>query len=307
MYRLSEHLEKLKQFEATARLGKVSYAAKSLNMSQAAVSRSIKVLEDILDKQLFTRKQAGVELTPEGKTLFEFSKNILEQSIQIESAIRNKDQQNQKHIKVGTHESLAVYFWPSFLKKFSKENTKISLTSDRIDGLVNGLLNHHYQFILSVEPLPHAKIESFMLYETPLSFFASKGFKDSLSIKELNDLPILTDSSSHSRQGLPMTSFLASQGLDLKNIFGLNSFEAAIRLAEQGLGIAIIPQSIATKAAIKNLKEIKIKSLSIKNFGRHKLCCSILRKNKSTEVRELAKNIQIFAAKSVESTQSKGL
>ena len=91
MYRLNEHLEKLKQFEATARLGKVSYAAQSLNISQAAVSRSIKVLEEILDKKLFIRKQAGVELTLEGETLFQFSKNLLEQSIQIEKLIKNQD------------------------------------------------------------------------------------------------------------------------------------------------------------------------------------------------------------------------
>ena len=62
-------LASLLPFEATARLGSVSRAAHELNITQAAVSRQIRALEEDLGVSLFERRNRGVHLTESGRSL----------------------------------------------------------------------------------------------------------------------------------------------------------------------------------------------------------------------------------------------
>jgi len=64
-------LNPLKAFESAARLLSLTLAAEELNVSQVAVSRQVKVLEDYLGVALFRRLHRGIELTREGRQLFE--------------------------------------------------------------------------------------------------------------------------------------------------------------------------------------------------------------------------------------------
>ena len=62
-------LSSLLPFEATARLGSVTRAAQDLGLTQAAVSRQIKVLESNLGTALFIRRNRAVFLTDDGNRL----------------------------------------------------------------------------------------------------------------------------------------------------------------------------------------------------------------------------------------------
>ena len=64
-------LSSLRYFEAAARLQSYSKAADELFVSQAAVSQTIRRLEDDLDCKLFQRKGRGMALTSKGQTLLE--------------------------------------------------------------------------------------------------------------------------------------------------------------------------------------------------------------------------------------------
>lgn len=58
----------LNAFETAARTGSFSIAARNLNLTQSAVSRQIKALEEFLDVQLFVREKQKVHLTENGKS-----------------------------------------------------------------------------------------------------------------------------------------------------------------------------------------------------------------------------------------------
>lgn len=61
----------LKVFESVARLMSFTKAADELNVTQSAVSRQIKQLEDELKASLVIRKHRAIELTTQGKDLYE--------------------------------------------------------------------------------------------------------------------------------------------------------------------------------------------------------------------------------------------
>lgn len=293
-FRLQDHLEKLIHFESAARLGKISAAAQSIRSSPAAISRSIKILEENLGERLIIRRQNGIELTEEGQTLFEFSKKIIYDTCEIEKSIRRISTPNEVHLRVGTHETLAIYFWPEALKAFFRDypNIRISLTSGRVEHLVQGLQNRHFDLIVSVEPLPTAGVETERLYRTKLQLYAGapNQYKttypqlsaSTVSLSVINQVPLLTDIKANPRQGQSMKQFLVDQGFDLKNIFELNSFEAAIRLAQKGLGIAILPEPTAIEPLkSKRLRKIRIQGISQEHFGEHTVSISLLSANKT--------------------------
>ena len=67
MYNSNLNLNLYKTFYDVAQYGSVSTASKNLNISQPAISRSIKKLEEDLNVTLFYRTLSGMILTEKGK------------------------------------------------------------------------------------------------------------------------------------------------------------------------------------------------------------------------------------------------
>lgn len=63
-------LTALVEFEAVARLGSFTHAAAELGVTQAAVSRQVRFLEETLDVRLFHRLHRSISLTNEGEMLY---------------------------------------------------------------------------------------------------------------------------------------------------------------------------------------------------------------------------------------------
>ena len=57
----------LRSFEAVARLGSVTLAAKELHVTHSAISQQIKLLEEMVGVKLFIRQGRGVQINEEGR------------------------------------------------------------------------------------------------------------------------------------------------------------------------------------------------------------------------------------------------
>ncbi|GGO76017.1 LysR family transcriptional regulator [Marinobacterium nitratireducens] len=88
-------LNPLRTFEAAARLCSLTSAAEELNVSQVAVSRQVRVLEDYLGVALFRRLHRGIELTREGRELYE---GITEAFQDISNAARKVSRRGRRDI-----------------------------------------------------------------------------------------------------------------------------------------------------------------------------------------------------------------
>jgi DNA-binding transcriptional LysR family regulator len=69
--RIVPSLTALVEFEAVARLGSFTFAATELGVTQSAVSRQIRFLEETLDVRLFQRGHRSIKLTVEGDALYQ--------------------------------------------------------------------------------------------------------------------------------------------------------------------------------------------------------------------------------------------
>jgi DNA-binding transcriptional LysR family regulator len=149
-------------------------AAGLLHITQPAVTKHIKSLEDDFDAPLFLRKGRTIELTPEGKILLESAKAMETQAFLTQRKIKNS-KMAQKHYIIGATLTTGEYVLPPILGRFRDacpdidvsmqvHNTQIitgKLSSGEIDlGLVEG-------------PFDKSKFDFYRLREDELVFVVS--------------------------------------------------------------------------------------------------------------------------------------
>ena len=81
--------DKLRVFYAVADAGSLTRAGEALHLSQSAVSRQIRALEDNLDTTLFHRHARGLILTEQGELLFAATKDMTRKLDKTEARIRD--------------------------------------------------------------------------------------------------------------------------------------------------------------------------------------------------------------------------
>jgi DNA-binding transcriptional LysR family regulator len=109
-------LDLLRGFEAAARQMSFTRAAAELHVTQSAVSRQIKTLEDHLGVQLFTRLNRALKLTLEGESLFATAQSVVRQ---LEEATARLSTRGDEHLlTVTTTVSFAALWLVPRLARF---------------------------------------------------------------------------------------------------------------------------------------------------------------------------------------------
>jgi len=118
-------LEFLIAFEAAARLGSFTGAAEELNLTQAAVSRQIRLLERNLGRSLFTRAHRAVHLTPEGRDFQHTVSLALSHIANAARGLRVVD--GNAKLTVAADQSVAALWLLPRLESFQREHGDISV------------------------------------------------------------------------------------------------------------------------------------------------------------------------------------
>src|SRR5687767_1826261 len=91
---LEKHLEKLKDFVGVVQHGSIRAYATRTRLAQPGVSRNIQTLETALETQLLIRSQRGVKLTATGRILFEYARDLLDDTQTVEERISDVDRES---------------------------------------------------------------------------------------------------------------------------------------------------------------------------------------------------------------------
>ena len=107
----------LRAFEAAARHESFARAADELHVSQGAISRHVKILEDHLGVALFRRRSQGVELTPSGRTLLPELTDLFERIARVSRQIALSDGELRVAVAPTFASRWLVRRLPSFLAR----------------------------------------------------------------------------------------------------------------------------------------------------------------------------------------------
>jgi len=114
-------LRHLRYFVAVAETENVSRAAEKLHVSQPALSRQIRDLEDELQVLLLERGAQSMRLTDAGKLFFREARAVLERADAAVAAVREAAGGAHTELHVGYAPSLTVQILPGALRSFQRE------------------------------------------------------------------------------------------------------------------------------------------------------------------------------------------
>lgn len=97
-------------------------AAVELGISQPALSKHIKYLEDSLGEPLFIRSTRNVELTPFGRMFLEHAKKYSQVQVEMEQAVLQWKNRHRQILSVGTMPAAVEYGITECIAEFHKQN-----------------------------------------------------------------------------------------------------------------------------------------------------------------------------------------
>ena len=142
------NLNQLKYFYAVCIYGSLSAAAEYLYISQPSLSASIKSLEKEFGVSLFNRRYKGMELTPEGKRLFEMCKDILSRTEQLEDIMKDLGNERNK-LRLGVPPMIGSIILPYIYRDFCQLYPDITLeiVEDGRSSLLDKLSENYLDMI----------------------------------------------------------------------------------------------------------------------------------------------------------------
>ncbi|KOO37121.1 LysR family transcriptional regulator [Priestia koreensis] len=256
--------EWLESFWITADTRSLSKASEQLHMSQPALSKQMRKLEEELGASLFKRTSSGVELTKAGEILYKEVQPLLQklQSIQREIVLTEE----WTSVTVGTWPSIASSYLPYKLAEAKTErkiNVKISYSyHDIFDYLKSGEVDAALiddQFISHTywsKPLFTEDFYLFLNSDHPLAK------KEEVSFSEFENEPLVL-----LPEGCDVRSSIeraySEKGKDLPISTEIDFGQSIIGFIHANLGMSILPKIFIDHARGSHVKALKIKGIDL--------------------------------------------
>ncbi len=226
-------------FVAAAKEENITKTAEKLNISQPAITKQIKNLENQLSMTLFQRKSKGIELTQEGKELFEKVKNPIEELNRINEQIGK----NRK-INIGTHNHMSGLIFGNVLNQFTLKypENNLNLICEDIDNLLNKLKDKEIDIVFAKrysaevpEGLKFIKLG--YLNETFIVNKKSDLVNKALTFENLKEKTIYIPRN-YEQTTKRMQELNKNNDLNLK----LSNYRSIVRLVNEGMVIGVVTE-----------------------------------------------------------------
>lgn len=265
MYNSNLNLNLYKIFYDVAQYGSVSTASKNLMISQPAISRSIKKLEEDLNVTLFYRTLNGMVLTEKGKELLGYVEEACN-SLRIgERTMMETNNLIKGKLSIGVPSHIASFYIFEKIKKFHEDypTIEISIVSRCTAELIKLLENHEIDFVIDTSPIcgneKELNIEE--LFTSPHCFvaLATDNYDSVTSIKDLENVPLILPImlTSHRKR---LHEVELENNVEFKNVLSIETSEMIREAVLNGNGVGYILKDVVKK----DIEAGKLKVLPVK-------------------------------------------
>ncbi len=235
--------------------GSITHGAERANLALAAASTRIRQMEDALGAPLLVRSRQGIAPTQAGRILLQHARTMLQQAEKLREELSVFAGGQAGQIRVLSNTNALTEFLPEALSSFLAAHPNVSVDlverlSDEIVGLIAEGVADLGIIAGTVDPgaletFPYRR-DRFVLvvaHDHPLAV------RDRISLAQVLD---------HDFVGLDRASalqrFLADKaariGRPLRLRIQLRSFDAVCRMVERNVGIGVVPETTAKRAAL---------------------------------------------------------
>jgi DNA-binding transcriptional LysR family regulator len=245
-------LTDLRLFANTHDAGTITGGAESSHMTLASASERIRAMEDSLGVPLLLRERRGVTLTAAGHTLLHHARAMLHQVELLQQDLGDYGAGLRGHVHMLCNTAAMSEYLPAVLGAFLTRHGGISVdleersSAEIVDALRNGLCDLG---VLS-DSADLAGLQAHPFRSDALALIVPKGHplasRAEVGLADVLDQPFVG-----LVKGSALHEHLAQQarrlGRRLNYRIRLRSFEGVCRMVGQGVGIGVVPRTVATR------------------------------------------------------------
>lgn len=248
---------------AVEKASSLSEAADVLNITQSAVSQSLKALESKVGFSIVTRKGKKVILTPNGRKLAKLGRSYFKK---VDDAITEILQENNKvngSVSIGTMFGLGKSWIANRVIEFASHFPELDLNikMDFPDQLLKDFENHELDCLVLPEKIIPAHCEHKILHteNSTLVFPDSIGYNitSKTTLKELSEMPLIFFEPRDPLFYQWCRAKYDSVPRNIKPRIVVNAFGQMLQAVHEGLGIAVVPTHVFRRSYFKK----KVKTL----------------------------------------------
>ncbi len=250
-------------FLEVARRGNVSRAAEAMYVSQPTLTARLHALESELGEKLFVRTRQGMRLTDAGRAFLPFAERATQAVREGREAIAELNSGSAGHLVLAAAPAVSTYVLPPLLERFAAAHPRVEVAvrTGHSEEVLQAVLKSEVQLGLGRE-LRHHDIELIPFYEEELGLMVAPGHhfaeRRSVSMADLAGEQLILFDRTSSYYELTQASF-ASAGLTPRGMFELDNIEAAKKMVERRLGVALLPRTaVAVEVAAGTLRRVNI-------------------------------------------------
>lgn len=240
--------KQLASFVQVVRYHSFTKAAEKLQIAQPTISTHVQMLEEEMQAQLLIRTTRAIDVTPQGRELFEFAERVLDLR---DDLLRNWSQTQKTTLTIGASTIPAAYILPRLLPAYLEDHpdARLSVQQDDSRAIIEGMHRGLYDIGIVGMPAddstlvcrPLCKERMVLITPSRLPYTAWKS-SGRVPVDELAVSPfILREEGSGSRQSA--ARILREMGIkeDTLTVTARVDGQDAMRnLVACGLGVALI-------------------------------------------------------------------
>lgn len=245
------NLEYYKVFYHVARAGSLTFAARELNISQPAVSQSIKQLENALGTKLFTRASKGVQMTGEGSLLFSYVAKGYEQFALGEQKLEQMLNLELGEIHIGASDMTLQFYLLPYLEQFHEKypHIKVVVSNAPTPETLDNLRENKIDFGVVSTPFEDKDgLQAVNVREIEDVFVAGRKFiqykNRMLDLQELENMPIIYLEGTTSTRSC-IDALLQKNNVKIQPEFELATSDMIVQFALRNLGVGCVMRDFA--------------------------------------------------------------
>ena len=256
-------LTQLHYMTAVAEYGNFTIAADKCYVTQPTLSMQVQKLEEELGVKIFNRATKPILLTDIGKKILIQAKRITEEATRMQDIVSIEKGFIGGEFKLGIIPTVMPTLLPMFLNTFTKKYPKVDLKIEELttQNITKMLEEGHLDAGIAATPLVLNSIIELPLYHEPFVGYIPQGNPlhklEQIEIDDLSmtDILVLEDGHCFRNNVLNLCQMnrIERNPFDLKS----GSFETLINLADEGLGMTLLPflhGNSLSESKKKNLK-----------------------------------------------------
>ncbi len=240
--------DKLRIFHAVADAGSLTHAGDRLNLSQSAVSRQVRALEESLNATLFHRHARGLILTEQGELLFDATSAMNKRLDAASARIRDSEEEVFGDLRVTTTIGFGtLWLAPRLVKLYEQyPDLRVDLM---LEERVLDLPMREADVAIRMKEPSQADLIRKRLMTVKMQVFATQAYLDQNGVPERPE-----DMSMHRLicQSVNATQVGASASLaqhlltyDVQSLLTVNNYFGVLQAVLQDLGLGILPDYVS--------------------------------------------------------------